>query len=305
MAAVVGFQEAESEAAGPSDPPVEESNAVPAFSTLIGITLIVLACLFVPLIVVRRLWVIPARHGPSWPLSPELLLFAWIAFLLAGIAGSLLASRLFEAVEGLEFKALSMLLAYGLQGVTILVVALMVVGARRSDSTEPLPTRSSFAASIGIGCLGFLVVFPLAQTVGMLVGWVQRLASDVTPDLVAHDTLKELQDAPGDPWGIVIMLLVVLVTPVVEEFAYRGMVQQGFRRIGGNRTGAIALTSCLFVFMHVPALPEASIASAVATLLTLSMLLGWLFERTGRLITPIIAHALFNLGNLALAQYMA
>ena len=298
-----GFQGPASEAGGPVSTAGEGASAA-GFSTMVGTTLVVLACLFVVLIVVRRLWVIPRRHGPSWPLQPELLLFAWIAFLLAGIGGSLIASRLFEGVEGLESRALSMLVAYALQGVMIVVVGVLVARARRSESSDPLPSRSSFGASVGIGCVGFLVAFPLAQSVGMLVGWVQRVVSDVTPDLVAHDTLKDLQDAPGDPWGIVIMLLVVLVTPVIEEFAYRGMVQQGFRRIGGNRTGAIALTSCLFVFMHVPALPEASIASAVATLLTLSVLLGWLFERTGRLITPIIAHGLFNLGNLVLAQYM-
>ena len=57
--------------------------------------------------------------------------------------------------------------------------------------------------------------------------------------------------------------------------------------------------------MHIPVIPGASIASAVVTLLGLSCFLGWLFERTGRLAAPIVAHALFNLLNLLLSQFIA
>ena len=78
--------------------------------------------------------------------------------------------------------------------------------------------------------------------------------------------------------------------------------QQGFRRLGANRTIAILITSFLFVFMHVPALSDGSIFSAVVTLLVLSLVLGWLFERTGRLAAPILAHALFNALNLLLFE---
>ena len=59
--------------------------------------------------------------------------------------------------------------------------------------------------------------------------------------------------------------VVAVVAPVVEEFAYRGLVQQGFRRIGGHRVGAVVLTSVLFVFMHLPVVPTASILSAATT----------------------------------------
>jgi membrane protease YdiL (CAAX protease family) len=41
----------------------------------------------------------------------------------------------------------------------------------------------------------------------------------------------------------------------------------------------------------------------VTTLLLLSLFLGWIYERTGRLIAPIIAHGLFNATNLALMEF--
>jgi membrane protease YdiL (CAAX protease family) len=289
--------------------------AITAFSSTVGLALFGFSIVAVLVIVRTRLWTIPPGHGPSWLLRPELLLFAWIVFLLAGIAGALLVPRIFDSAQGLELQALSMMAAYALQGMTIVVVCLMVVMARKpgsrvasdlmADGGVPLSRRTPFLASLGIGILGFVVAFPLAQSVGMLAGWIQRLTSDVVPDLVAHDTLQALRESPDDPWGLLIMVLVVLATPVIEEFAYRGMVQQGFRRLGGQRIGAVILTSCLFVFMHVPAVPGASLASAVASLFTLSLILGWLFERTGRLAAPIVAHGLFNLGNLVLAQTMA
>ena len=67
----------------------------------------------------------------------------------------------------------------------------------------------------------------------MLVGLLQRLLTGTLPELVAHETLKALQESPGDPWVLVIMALVVVAAPVTEEFAYRGLVQQGFRKLGG------------------------------------------------------------------------
>jgi len=38
-------------------------------------------------------------------------------------------------------------------------------------------------------------------------------------------------------------------------------------------------------------------------LLVLSIILGWIYERTGRLIASLILHGLFNATNLLLAQF--
>jgi membrane protease YdiL (CAAX protease family) len=69
----------------------------------------------------------------------------------------------------------------------------------------------------------------------------------------------------------------------------------------GSRWLAIGLTSIAFSLMHLSALPEASRGAALVTLAAVSILLGWLYERSGRLWAPIAAHGLFNAINLAIA----
>jgi membrane protease YdiL (CAAX protease family) len=95
------------------------------------------------------------------------------------------------------------------------------------------------------------------------------------------------------------MLVLLVIGPaILEEVLYRGLLQRGLREwkvLGG--WGAIVATSGIFVFMHAPIVP----AYALPPLFILSLGLGWCYEKTGRLLAPMVLHGLFNAGNLALA----
>lgn len=268
-----------------------------------------LAVVVVILIVVFRLWRIPEGRGPPWWVRGEMLLFGWVGLVLLGLVVGVGTASVLGGATELERQAITMLVAYSAQLILIGLI-LYYLFARIQVSPkgrENFPERKTISSgsmgwALGIGVLGFIVAFPMAQALGMLAGAVQRRLTGMDPDAIGHQTLQALKDSPADVWGLVIMVIVVVVTPVIEEFAYRGLVQQGFRRLGANRPIAIVITSCLFVFMHVPALPGTSIFSAVVTLLVLSIVFGWLFERTGRLAAPIVAHGLFNALNLILFE---
>ena len=287
---------------------VENQPAVESdFGSPLTLAFLICAALSLILVLRKRLWRIRSGRGPDWPMASEHLLLGWIVFLLAGVLAPLVVMKLLGDVEtSLRVTGLLMISSYTAQGIVLVVISRKLLNARHQRSSLPgiLPQPESFLRSIAFGAVAFLLVFPLAQSAGMLVGFLQRQLTGTPPELVAHETLKALQESPGDPWVLVIMGLVVVAAPITEEFAYRGLVQQGFRKLGGSRTGAVLLTSFLFVFMHLTALPEASRYSGIATLLTLSLVLGWLFERTGRLAAPITLHALFNIANLLLAEYL-
>jgi hypothetical protein len=68
----------------------------------------------------------------------------------------------------------------------------------------------------------------------------------------------------------------------------------------GVRT-SVAVTACLFALIHLPALPEGARLVGVTTLAALGAVWGVLYERTGRIAAPILAHAAFNVANLLLA----
>lgn len=82
----------------------------------------------------------------------------------------------------------------------------------------------------------------------------------------------------------------VIITPFGEELLFRGFIQRIFQR---NMQGylAVALSSIVFGLCHF------SIALLPGVIL-LGALFGYLFYRTGNLLYPVVAHALYNLVSL-------
>jgi len=83
---------------------------------------------------------------------------------------------------------------------------------------------------------------------------------------------------------------IAVVTPVAEEFLFRGFIQRIFHR---NMPAGLAITlsSVLFAAAHfdLSALPAAALLGGAY---------GYLFHATGNLFYPILGHALFNLVSL-------
>jgi membrane protease YdiL (CAAX protease family) len=80
-------------------------------------------------------------------------------------------------------------------------------------------------------------------------------------------------------------LLAVVVTPIVEETLFRGLVFKGLRR---TRTPAFAIlaSAAIFAIVQAPAMVVPAFGLGVAAALA--------FEISGSLLAPILAHALYN-----------
>jgi uncharacterized protein len=90
----------------------------------------------------------------------------------------------------------------------------------------------------------------------------------------------------------VMVVLACVGAPVTEELVFRAGI---FRYARGRlpRWGALLLPSCLFAALH------GNLAS-FAPLVALGTLFSLAYERTGRIGTSMVAHALFNLNSLVL-----
>ncbi|MEM8872853.1 MAG: CPBP family intramembrane glutamic endopeptidase [Planctomycetota bacterium] len=94
-----------------------------------------------------------------------------------------------------------------------------------------------------------------------------------------------------------------LLVPIAEEIAFRGLLQgalgAGLTRLAdpmkeaGMRWLAILISSLVFAVIH----PFFSWPA----IFTLSILLGYAYDRSGSIWTPIVGHAAFNTFNLSLA----
>jgi membrane protease YdiL (CAAX protease family) len=188
-------------------------------------------------------------------------------------------------------------LALGAYGANALVLIPIVWLFLRATPPAPDRRRSVVGAAL-LGVVFMGVLWPIVQVVGLGSGMLSELVSGAPPDALAHQTLRRMIESPRDVWFTVMVVAVVIVAPLLEETMYRGLVQQAMRQVDLPPWVAIALTSGVFVLMHL------SIAAphAMAPLFVLSLGFGWAYERTGRLAAPIVMHMLFNLANLMLAM---
>lgn len=279
-----------------------------------------------------------AKAGDLWRSRRDLAgveAVVWLAcafvLLIGQSVGAALAGRLSGSFSGsterLQKLAVGQIVAYA---VTIAVGALLVVlldrGLSGPDGAGPLNVRRRSAAGAGLrigagdlwrGVLALALIAPFYLVTTGAVTWIQRMIGSAE-DPNKHVTLRTLQDAlgPGSAapaneraWAWVVVGCAVIAAPIVEELMFRGFLQSFFVRAlngkgrgeattssRGVTLGAVMCTSLVFAAMHVA--PGTVPWSAAAPLLVLSMGLGLAFERTGRLGTPIVAHALFNLANV-------
>ena len=98
-----------------------------------------------------------------------------------------------------------------------------------------------------------------------------------------------------------IMAGVVVLGPFIEEATYRGALQGAFRAAGFSPWTSIVMSTAAFVLMHIPAIPREGMAGALAGLTALALVLGLLRERSRSIVPSVIAHAAFNVANLAIA----
>ena len=146
-----------------------------------------------------------------------------------------------------------------------------------------------------------VLLWPVAQAAGSIVGAAAAWMDGPRPGL-GHETLGALAaSGPSDPWWWLSVAMAAVLGPIAEELVYRGLLQQGLKATGLGVGPAVAVTSVLFALVHLPVLVPGARASGIATLLVLSVAWGLLYERTGRIAAPIVAHAAFNAANLAIA----
>lgn len=243
-----------------------------------------------------------------WRWSPNAGLILFAVSLLAG----LMATQIIISLSGsgaadigslnLRELVIRMLANYVGEVVVLLLVPGLVWGllmARQAPEDPELVPRSWWQAVLsGIGSLALFL--PLVMAVGVVVGiFVYFFSGQQLPE-IAHGTLNLLAEASAeaDAWFITVIILILLVTPVIEEVLYRGLLQEAIRRCmlttGDSPWLAIIITSIIFALMHGAVVD----LRGLIALFVLSLGFGWIYLKTGRLMASIVMHAGFNGVNL-------
>lgn len=204
------------------------------------------------------------------------------------IAGAIAASRPEESITDVEFGAYAvgaLVLANAVAFLGIPWLATRRKGLRSLARDFGLRVRGAdIAIGFGLGVGALFAAGLVSVAIDAALG-----ADDPTSNIPVDDL-----DTTGE--FVVFLLAVGVLTPIIEELFFRGLVYRSFLKRGSSATAAIGLTTLLFVLPHLPAVTE---WPGVLTLFASIAVLGLAFNLAcyltgGRLAAPIVAHMVIN-----------
>jgi len=203
-----------------------------------------------------------------------------VASAITGPVSSLAASAGLVSEGTNAWQVLRTVVQFG--GFLLAVLGYLAVTAEwdlvRLDRLSAREAGIVVAAALGLLTLQYGALFALAE-IGVTTGQNQA----VVP--------------PGDPATYYLAMIVVsiLVVGPVEELLFRGVVQGGLRR-AFDAAPAILLASLIFGVVHLPAIEGALVerVAYVGVVVLLGCVLGYLYERTGNVVIPGLAHGAYN-----------
>lgn len=120
---------------------------------------------------------------------------------------------------------------------------------------------------------------------------VQQLLAAISSDLIGSNTSFVEDQAKSALGSVVVGLSTMVGAPLVEELFFRGLLQQALARF---RWVALVVQGLVFGSLHLTPAEGLGNVGIIAGLAVLGMVFGYAAQRTGRLGTAVIGHAIFN-----------
>jgi membrane protease YdiL (CAAX protease family) len=254
-----------------------------------------LAFAFVGCVLLWRLWLSPAARLqwrtpplPTWDVTwLEFVVFALVAlsgYVFGGWIGFMFGKAMAfaedaQTIVGNAGAHLGMLLG---------VVGIRTASPRAVSATPP--ERPNLFLS---GAATFLITLPVVMLVTLLT---ETTFKSLGWPVVKQDSVA-IFIRSDSPWlGLALAVLAVAIAPVTEELAFRaGLFRYVRTRL--PRVVAVLLPAILFASLHITWKNFAGL-SAFPPLVALAVVFSLAYERTGRIGTTMVAHALFNLNSV-------
>ncbi len=144
-----------------------------------------------------------------------------------------------------------------------------------AETVRPFPGWKTLAVSLPLG-------FACLYGVNVLT-----LLTDA-PDLLADEMKQMCQSAVG-------ILSIAVLGPISEEVLMRRIILRDMEAATGSAWGGILISAAIFAIIH---FNPAQILFAFPA----GVLLGWLYCKTGSLLTPICVHMLNNSSSVIVAN---
>lgn len=242
--------------------------------------------------ITRRGSVDPTLMRPSdRSITPTVALITWA---LAWIAGQMVATALLAASGySRPSEAPLPLVLASTMVVWVCLLSAMAFTSRRFGcgrfvSDYGLQLRGADVFGVGIGVLCQLVIIPLVY-LPLEAIWPERFAEDQV-----QQNASDLANRASSASTLLLILVVVIGAPIVEELVYRGLIQRALSSRLSTPV-AVAVTAALFTLIHFRPIEYPGLA-------VFAVVLGVSAAAAGRLGLPIAIHIGFNATGLLMVM---
>lgn len=153
---------------------------------------------------------------------------------------------------------------------------------------HPKPILTDFL----MGVMTWVISFPLVIALGQFADLVLYLLYKY--ENYEQVAVRYLKTTLGSPPMLAVALFTILIAaPIIEEFLFRGCLQNFFKRYMIPKNAIILSSICFSLFHFAPSQGIGNI-SLVASLFLFALFLGFIYERQASLFASIGLHMTFN-----------
>lgn len=234
-------------------------------------------------------WRDPLRHCPqrgnhlTLPAIGICVVLYFIAAKAATLALPALAPNLSPGVQQSAINLCAQLVG---------IASALTVGAfafRRGLAGLGFTTRN-----LGVSILAAVMLFFAFEPIGGgVLLFMFKLFEALHIPIVSHPTVNLIHDPNTPRWYVPIAWIsAAVLAPLAEETFFRGLLQTWLRRVFANRWVGLFAAATFFGLVHYGQ------PTAVLPLALFGLATGFIYERTGSLVGPVLFHACFNLKTL-------
>ena len=230
----------------------------------------------------------------KWNLESVLMLFSGLMIsIFLGMCVALVLKKVFPHLAAADERFFVFIIStVSFQGVALLLTHRFLrqheVGWWEFLGLDQAGWQRTLGLALGVAALALPVAL-LLNALSEMVLVTLRGKAEMQP------TMKILEMTVGTFRRVCFGFTAVLLAPVVEEILFRGLLYPAIK-LRGYPKSALIVTSLLFAAIH------GSLMTLVP-LFFLAVVFVWLYERTGTLLAPIVAHSFFNTVNFFIFIY--
>ncbi|MCH9620725.1 MAG: hypothetical protein S4CHLAM20_01260 [Chlamydiia bacterium] len=158
------------------------------------------------------------------------------------------------------------------------------------------PGSKSYIQDIYVGLIAFVLsLFPLFTVMALFEALFIWMNIDLSTQQSAIQYFLSMKESLIT--FLPAIFTIVIAAPIIEEFIFRGLLQTYLRKKYGSIL-SIIYASILFSVFHFSISQGIQNIAIIVSLFTLSLYLGFAYEKTRSLISSITLHVTFNLINV-------